>query len=517
MSQLLTILGLGPGDPNLITREAWDVLTHADVVHLRTRKHPTVEGLPAHLTLRDFDALYESGDDFAQLYARIVEEIISAAQQRDVIYAVPGHPLVGEATVPALLQRARDLGIETRLIAGLSFIEPVLERLQISALSSESTEDKPDDTKDAAAHPKSKIQHPRSFDPLEGLQLCDALEVAALHHPPLNPDRPALIAQLYARAIASDVKLTLMNQYPPQHRVAVVRADTITWVALHQLDHTDCFDHLTTLYLPAMPATASFEGLQETIAHLRAPEGCPWDRVQTHESLRGALLEELYEVLTALDAGDLHALREELGDLLMNLIMQAQIATEAEAFRMVDVIAEIDAKLKRRHPHVFGDTAVNSVGEVLTNWNAIKQQEHIEKGAARESALDGIPPALPALAQAQKMAHKAERAGFQWSKDARQATALRLAKVHEEIDEIVAAGDNDHRREELGDLLFTLADLADGFDIDAETALREANLKFARRFRALEKLIRERHLDMQAMSLAELQAVWTEVKRAEAG
>jgi tetrapyrrole methylase family protein/MazG family protein len=159
---------------------------------------------------------------------------------------------------------------------------------------------------------------------------------------------------------------------------------------------------------------------------------------------------------------------------------------------------------------------VNSVGEVLTNWNAIKQQEHEDRGAARKSALDGIPPALPALAQAQKMAHKAERAGFQWSKDIRQAVQLRLAKVHEEVDEVVAAGDNDHRREEIGDLLFTLADLADGFDIDAETALREANLKFARRFRAMEKLIRERGLDMPAMSLAELEAVWAEVKRAEA-
>ncbi len=531
---MLTILGLGPGDATLLTREAWEVLTHARVVHLRTRKHPTISGLPSHLTLRDFDALYDAGDDFAQVYTRIVDEIIAAAQSEDVVYAVPGHPLVGEATVPMLLQRARDLGIETRLVAGLSFIEPVLESL----VSSQKSEDEARDTQYAlrttqhairntqlaADNPKSKIQNPKSFDPLDGLQLCDALELAALHHPPLNPDRPALIAQLYSRAIASDVKLTLMNQYPPAHPVAVVNGgaqdadeNAVAWVALHRLDHSDRFDHLTTLYVPAMPITASFEGLQETIAHLRAPEGCPWDRAQTHESLRSALLEEVYEVLTALDEGDLSALREEMGDLLMNLIMQAQIATEAEEFRMVDVIAEIDAKLKRRHPHVFGEVVVNGVGEVLSNWNAIKQQEHVEKGAARTSALDGIPPALPALAQAQKMAHKAERAGFQWSKDARQAAQLRLAKVHEEIDEIVAAGDNDHRREEIGDLLFTLADLADGFDIDAETALRKANLKFARRFRAMETLIRERDLDMQAMSLTELEAVWAEVKRAEAG
>jgi len=531
MSHLLTILGLGPGDPNLMTREAWDVLTHARVVYLRTRKHPTVSGLPAHLALRDFDALYESGDDFAQVYAGIVDEIMAAARQGDVVYAVPGHPLVGEATVPALLQRAAELGIQTRLVSGLSFIEPVLERLQQSGVSSHKPEHRSQNaeaqirdteypirnTASAIRNPKSKIQNPKSFDPLDGLQICDALELAALHHPPLNPDRPALIAQVYSRAIASDVKLTLMNQYPPEHQVATVTGGAVAWLPLHQLDHADRFDHLTTLYVPAMSATASFEGLQETIAHLRAPEGCPWDREQTHESLRGALLEEVYEVLTALDEGDLSALREEMGDLLMNLIMQAQIATEAEEFRMVDVIAEIDAKLKRRHPHVFGDAVVNSVGEVLTNWNAIKQQEHIEKGAARQSALDGIPPALPALAQAQKMAHKAERAGFQWSKDPRQAAQLRLAKVREEIDEVITAGDNTHRQEEIGDLLFTLADLADGFGIDAETALREANLKFARRFRAMEAMIRQRGLDMQALSLAELEALWAEVKQAQAG
>ena len=502
---MITILGLGPGDPQLLTREAWDVLSTAREIYLRTRKHPTVAGLPPHLVLRDFDALYERGEAFADVYARIVNAVIAAAQQGDIIYAVPGHPLVGEATVHALLQRAGALGIDTRIVAGLSFIEPVLEAL------------------------------PRSLDPLDGLQICDALEVAARHHPPINPDQPALIAQVYSRAIASDVKLTLMNQYPPEHEVWIVRGGegeqgsegekspnlplplspspplSSTSTPLHQLDHHDDFDHLTSLYVPAMPFVGGFEAFQETIAYLRAPEGCPWDREQTHESLRVALLEEVYEVLDALDQGDLDALREELGDVMMNVIMQVQIATEAEEFRMVDVIGEIDAKLKRRHPHVFGDVTVNSVGDVLTNWNAIKQQEYKAKGKpARESAIDGIPPALPALAQAQKMAHKAERAGFRFDNHEQ-----RLAKSHEELDEVLTARDDAHRKEELGDLLFTIADLADGYDIDIETALREANLKFARRFRAMEALVRERQLDMKAMNPAELQALWQEVKAAE--
>jgi tetrapyrrole methylase family protein/MazG family protein len=280
---------------------------------------------------------------------------------------------------------------------------------------------------------------------------------------------------------------------------------------LHQLDHHDIFDHLTTLYVPALPFAGGFEAFQETIAFLRAPNGCPWDREQTHESLRSALLEEVYEVLDALDQGDLNALQEELGDVLMNVVMQIQIATEGEEFRMVDVIGEIDAKLKRRHPHVFGDVVVNNVGDVLTNWNAIKQQEHKSGGKpARESAIDGVPPALPALAQAQKLAHKAERAGFKFD-----THEQRLAKSHEELDEVLAARDDGERAEEMGDLLFTIADLADGYSIDIETALREANLKFSRRFRAMETLIRERNLEMQKMTAGELQAVWREVKRAE--
>jgi tetrapyrrole methylase family protein/MazG family protein len=605
---MLTILGLGPGDPQLLTRQAWEILNTSDVVYLRTRKHPTVAGLPAKLALRDFDELYERGSAFADVYAHITDAVIAQAQQGDMVYAVPGHPLVGEATVHAILHRAHELGIPTRIVGGLSFVEPVLEAIVEGSMgaarstalgeqgsrlgvpsqgaeeqarstepgSSGATEQQEQDHgSPSPAHPLSHSPAlPLSIDPVDGLQICDALELAALHHPSLNPDKPALIAQVYSRAIASDLKLTLMNQYPPEHEVWVVngslhgvpglgatemrskgagpeyRAEEqkepksrnqvsarnlvskdgaevqqentlspthplssapVLRLPLHQLDHHDIFDHLTTLYVPALPFTGGFEAFQETIAFLRAPNGCPWDREQTHESLRTALLEEVYEVLDALDQGDLNALQEELGDVLMNVVMQIQIATEAEEFRMVDVIGEIDAKLKRRHPHVFGDVVVNSVGDVLTNWNAIKQQEHKTGGKpARESAIDGVPPALPALAQAQKLAHKAERAGFKFDNHEQ-----RLAKSHEELDEVLAARDDGERAEEMGDLLFTIADLADGYGIDVETALREANLKFSRRFRAMEAIIRARNLQMDKLNADELQAVWREVKQAE--
>lgn len=534
---MITLLGLGPGDPNLLTREAWDILTNSPVagaIYLRTRRHPTVEGLPKQLDLHDFDALYDSGESFEAVYTRIADAVIALAQREgNVIYAVPGHPLVGEATTPMILERARALKIETRIVAGLSFIEPTLAALATypPAPGRGARRIGPDASREAGY---------QGMDPISGLQMCDALDLASMHHPPLNPDQPALIAQVYSRAIAGDLKLTLMNQYPPGHPVYIVRATgdgndargtygtgptqhvrtsskrakaaqpVVRLSPLSELDHTRQFDHLTSLVVPALAQVGGFEAFQETVAYLRAPEGCPWDREQTHQSLRTTLLEEAYEVLTAIDEGDMEALQEELGDLLLNIVLQAQIATEAEEFRMCDVIAGINAKLIRRHPHVFGDVNVKDALEVVANWNEIKKQEKQEKGKTDASALDGIAPALPALAQAQKMAHRAERAGFRWD-----SHAARLAKVREEIAEILEAKDQAQRAEEFGDLCFTIADWADGYEIDIETAAREANLKFARRFRTLEAIVRQRNLDLSTMTQADMLKVWQDVKRRE--
>ncbi len=416
------------------------------------------------------------------------------------------------------MQRARELNIPTRIVAGLSLIEPVIERMANAELR--------------MSRNSLDTRH-SSFDPLNGLQICDALDLASMHHPPLNPDKPALVAQVYSRAVTSDVKLTLMNQYPPIHPVWIVQGmdkktrrqgdkekrstlsspstlSSVSSVPPHQLDHADIFDHLTSLYVPPLDQVGGFEAFQETIAYLRAPEGCPWDREQTHASLRTTLLEEAYEVLTAIDENDMDALKEELGDLLLNVVLQAQIATEAEEFRMSDVIAAINAKLVRRHPHVFATTNVKDSTEVVANWNAIKKQEKAAKGKTDASVLDGIAPALPALAQAQKMAHRAERAGFKWdSHDAR------LAKVREEIEEILTAKDEAHRAEEFGDLCFTIADWADGYSIDIETAAREANQKFARRFRKLENIVRKRGQDLNELSQADMLKIWREIKRRE--
>lgn len=473
----VTIVGLGPGDARYLTREAWDVLKAAEELWLRTERHPTVAGLPPHLTLHSFDDLYEEADDFSEVYQAIGRQVLKLGRRPEgVIYAVPGHPLVGEATVELLLSQADREGLSVRVVEGLSFVEPTLTALRIDALS--------------------------------GLQIYDAVELAGRHHPPLNPDLPALVGQLYSRSLAGRVKLTLMNQYPDEHQVTLVHAggtsdQRVVRLPLYELDRRDDVAHLTTLYVPPLPGGGSFEELQETVAHLRAPGGCPWDREQTHESLRGAVLEEAYETVTAIDRGDAQALQEELGDLLLQILLQTQIATEAGEFKMADVIAGIDAKLRHRHPHVWGDRPVDGPEEVVRRWEALKRKE---RGGQR-SVLDGVPAALPALQQADTYGRRAARVGFDWS----EAGGV-VEKIREEIAELEMAATPEGREAELGDLLFGVVNWARWLDVQPETALRKANARFARRFRQVEGMARERGLEMDALTLEELEALWQEAK-----
>ncbi len=479
----ITILGLGPGDPAHLTRQAWHVLSEADEVYLRTRRHPTAAGLPTHLSLHSCDDLYETADDFAAVYEAIAQRIVALGRRPEgVLYAVPGHPLVGESSVQRILIRAREEDLAVRIVEGLSFVEPVLSVLGI--------------------------------DGLAGLQLADATDLAAAHHPPLDPDRPALIGQLYGRQLASEVKLTLMNGYTDDHPVTLVRAAgtddgvTIT-VPLYELDRSQTVDHLTTLYVPPLNHAAGLPVFQDTVARLRAPDGCPWDREQTHQSLRANLLEEAYEVLAALDAGDDDRLCEELGDLLMQIALHVQIATEEGSFRFADVIGRIDGKLRRRHPHVFGDLAVEGTAEVLRNWEAIKASERGASAGETDhpSRLEGVPAILPALARAQALGDRAARAGFDWP-DLEGV----LEKVGEEVGELRSDDEPQARARELGDLLFSLVNLARWLGIDAEGALRGTCDRFVRRYIRMEQEARARGLDLAALPLAEQDALWERAK-----
>jgi tetrapyrrole methylase family protein/MazG family protein len=459
-------------------------LATAEEVYLRTRKHPTVVALPPGPTLRSFDYLYEESDDFEEIYTSIANVILTLGRQAPgVVYAVPGHPLVGEASVGRILDAAPEAHIAVRIVAGLSFVEPVLTAIGVDALA--------------------------------GMQLADATELAAMHHPPLNPDVAALVAQLYHQALAADVKLTLMNQYPPDHPVTLVHSagtpeELVVTLLLYELDRQLDVAHLTTLYVPPLPRLSSLEGFQETIARLRAPDGCPWDRQQTHQSLRDNLLEEAYEALTALDREDAESLKEELGDLLLQIVLHAQIAVEAGEFAMADVIAAIDTKIKHRHPHVWGTLAVSNAEDVLPLWEARKAEERRAKageGDGDRSLLDGVPKTLPALAQADAYGRRVARVGFDWP-----AIEGVVEKIHEEIKELKAATEKDDQIAEMGDLLFAVANWSRWLGVDPEASLRQANARFATRFAWVESEGRRRGLDLKKLNLDELEALWQQAK-----
>jgi len=250
--------------------------------------------------------------------------------------------------------------------------------------------------------------------------------------------------------------------------------------------------------------------LREIVARLRAPDGCPWDREQTHESLRAALLEETYELVDAIDNADDSNLREELGDLLLHIVMHAQMASERGAFEFEAVATEICEKLIRRHPHVFGDQSAADSGEVLRQWEQLKRAE---KGD-RTSVLDGLPRALPALMRAQNAQKKAARVGFDWSE-----AADVLAKIEEEIAELRAAmavGEGNAVSEETGDLLFSVVNLARKLGQDSEMALNASTEKFVSRFRAVERAAAESGRRVEECTADELNAYW-DAEKARAG
>lgn len=254
-----------------------------------------------------------------------------------------------------------------------------------------------------------------------------------------------------------------------------------------------------------------FESLVDVIATLRGENGCPWDREQTHSSLKSTLIEETYETVEAIDSGDSNHLREELGDLLLNIMLQAQIADESENFDIYEVIESLTEKLIRRHPHVFGNVDVENADEVIKNWESIKSQE---KGYEdRESVLDGIPDALPALLRGQKIQKRAARVGFDWDN-----ISDVFNKVEEELNEVNDSLKNDNQDEiemEIGDLLFAVVNLCRFVDLQAEETLRKANRKFVNRFKRMETVLNTQGKNISDQSLEELDKIWDVVKKDE--
>jgi tetrapyrrole methylase family protein / MazG family protein len=342
--------------------------------------------------------------------------------------------------------------------------------------------------------------------PPSKLILLEAQTLAAAHVPPYPPDMPVLLTNIGSRELALHLKDVLLTTYPKEHVIFAVEDEKKKEERLIELGNGEVSEGFS-LYIPALEEGTSFESFAEIVAHLRAPNGCPWDREQTHESLRKHLLEESYEAISAIDSGDFTDMREEFGDLLLQVVLQSQIANEGREFNVNQVIQGIYSKIVRRHPHVFGDLKLDGVDGVLANWEKLKEKERSDK-KQEKGLLDGVPLALPALSQAQEYQDRAARVGFDWPE-----IEGVLDKVREEIEEIKNAETDFELASEIGDLFFALVNVARWKHIDSESALRGTNMKFKKRFDHVGQGARKQGRNLSELSLEEMDVLWNEAKK----
>lgn len=493
----ITLVGLGPGSMNLLTLQAWRVLEDAQEVYLR-RRHPFIVEIAPHAEIRTFEDLLPTADSPEKDDEQVVAEVLRLGRRPGgVVYAAPGHPLADDISSPQVLERAEAEGLPVRIVDGMGFLEAALSALGI----------------------------PRQSQ----VSVVEAESLSLAHVPTFPTGSPAVIARLSDRN-AAGVQQALLGLYPAEHSVRLVdaamapRAAGILDAKIENLHLDQLAASLPQnreaqtsvqpaatafLYVPALDPETSFEAFLEVVAHLRAPEGCPWDREQTHQSLRGSLIEETYEAIDALDALDLAGMAEEFGDLLLLILMQAQIAADQGEFNVTDVIRGIQNKIVHRHPHVFGEEAASDAKTVLRNWERLKAEERAANGKAEASLLDGISSALPALIQAEQYQKRAAHVGFDWF----DVSGVR-AKVEEEMGEVDEAETPEQRASELGDLLFAVVNLARWYQVDSENALRETNRRFHKRFTAIEKTARQQGRAISELSLDEMEAIWQAAKKA---
>lgn len=534
----ITIVGLGPGAAGNLSLETMELLQGCKQVILRTAVHPTVEELrKRNVSFTSCDDLYEKSASFEEVYTKVVERVLTAAEADDVVYAVPGSPLVAERTVVLMRDAAKAQGKQLVIKPAMSFLDLAYVDLGI--------------------------------DPIAGLRIIDAQDFEAIAD---GGNYPLMITQVYSQLVASDLKLALMENLPDEYEIFFLRNlglpdEECRSIQLFELDRQPNIDHLTSVYVPPLAVnvdgimefgadddadfvilndedkytfassdnhdefhceyddlmedeydeletTASYDDfdiqpLADVIKTLREPGGCPWDIEQTHASIRSNMIEEVYEYLEAVDAEDYDGMREELGDVLMQVVFHARMAQEAGHFDLQDIIDEVVDKLIRRHPHVFGDTHVDGSDEVLVNWEAIKKQEKTE----RKHVLDGVTQGLPALLRAYKVQSKAAKVGFDWN-DVKDV----WAKVEEELSELreaINAGDKAAAEAELGDVIFAIVNYARFNKIEPETALNGTNNRFTKRFNHVEQRVLESGKTWEEFSLAELDKFWDEAKAME--
>lgn len=483
----ISIAGLGSSDAAQLPLGVYRLITSGAPLYVRTEDHPVLKELSAELPVYTaFDSIYEKHDQFDEVYREIAQTLITKAADEKIIYAVPGHPMVAEKTVQLLLEAAESGKAKVEILGGQSFLDATFAALQI--------------------------------DPIEGFQFLDAL---TMKRDDLQLNQHLIICQVYDQMVASEAKLTLMEEYPDDYEIVVVTEagganEQIQKVPLYELDRVVKVSNLTSLYVPPVTKESlmyhQFSEFRKVIRALRAPDGCPWDREQTHDSLKRYLIEECYELLEAIENEDIDHMVEELGDVMLQVVLHSQIGEDEGMFTVDDVIRTVTEKMIRRHPHVFGDAMAENSDAVLSNWEEIKKQEGKYK---EESRLGSVAASLPALSKAFHLQKKAAKAGFDWPDVS--GAWLKLKEELNEFEEELKAEETDSKKvlKEFGDILFAFVNIARFYKIEPEEALTSTNHKFISRFHYIEKQAVQSGRVLEEMTLEEMDNYWDEAKTKE--
>ena len=479
---MIKIVGLGPGAPEALTIGAVRALEESDNLYFRTEKHPTVDYLKGKLkSFNTCDNFYEEGSNFDEVYSNIANNIVKRYREtEELVYAVPGHPLVAERSVTNIIDICNENNIKYEILPAVSFIDAMMDRLEI--------------------------------DPIEGLKIIDAFDIG---NQILDKRIGTIITQVYNGLIASEVKLKLLDYYNDETEIYFVRAagiegqESIRKIPIYELDMQEDIDYLTSVYIPKDNKNKKdFYDLINIIEELRSENGCPWDRVQTHESIKGQLIEECYEVVDAIEKDDIDGLIEELGDVLLHVVFHSVIGNEDGYFNISDIINAITTKMIYRHPHVFKIEKSITTEEVLDNWDELKKKEKNFETLTEE--INAIANALPALVRAKKVQKKAAKVGFDFE-NINEA----VDKLREELNEVLDVYETDNKAkilEEVGDLIFSCVNIARMLDVDSEEALTSSTKKFINRFEYIENKVINSGKKITEVSIDEMNAIWEEAK-----
>lgn len=478
----ITVVGLGAGDLNQLPLGIYRLLQNENQeIFVRTSDHPVLQELKKEgLHFESFDHVYEEKAQFEDVYKEIVRQLVEAAEYQDMVYVVPGHPMLAEKTVQLLIEKRKQGKVDLRIEGGHSYLDAAFSSLEI--------------------------------DPIEGLQFLDATD---LKREEIQFRNHTILCQVSDAGVASEVKLTLLEDLPPEYPVTVVTAagskgEKLATVPLADLDRSIKVNNLTSVYVPPVEKQKlnhQFARLREIIRILRSPEGCPWDRKQTHESLRKYLIEEAYEFIDAVNRQDDEHMVEELGDVLLQVMLHSQIGEDEGFFTVDDVIVSITEKMIRRHPHVFDEATAENAEEVVTNWETIKMEE---KGTKPVSILESVPASFPGLLQAEELQKKAAKVGFDW--DSPEPVIEKVKEEWEEFQEARLNKDQEEMEKEFGDWLFAIANLGRHYGINSENALQRTNQKFRTRLFSMEQTAETGGKTLADYDLDELEQLWVDAK-----